>query len=388
MTCQNNNSNFNAAIELLTENGLDGLGDVMQILINNAMELQRRNHLNANPYERSEERQGYANGFKPKSIKTRLGKLYLQVPQVRDSSFYPDVIDRGMRSERALKVAVAEMYVQGVATRRVKEITEKLCGFEVSSSDVSRAAKLLDEELEIWRSRKLGAFEYLFLDARYEKVRRNGSVVDSAVLLAYGVNADGKRSILGVSVALSEQEAHWRSFLELLIERGLHGIKLITSDAHAGLKAARKAVFPSVPWQRCQFHLQQNAQSYVPKKNMKSEVASDIRASLTAPNETEAKRLLNMAVKKYETLAPELSRWMEHNIPESLTVFQFPEKHRKKLRTSNIAERVNREIKRRTRLVSIFSNVDSCLRLVSALAAEIDEEWQTGNTYMVMDLDN
>ena len=384
MTCQNNNSNFNAAIELLTENGLDGLGDVMQILINNAMELQRRQHLNVNPYERSESRQGYANGFKPKSIKTRLGKLDLKVPQVRDSSFYPDVIDRGIRSERALKVAVAEMYVKGVATRKVKDITEKLCGFEVSSSDVSRTAKLLDEELEIWRSRKLGAFEYLFLDARYEKVRRNKSVIDSAVLLAYGIDSNGKRSILGVSVALSEQEAHWRSFLESLIKRGLHGIKLITSDAHSGLKAARKAIFPNVPWQRCQFHLQQNAQSYVPKKSMKIEVASDIRACITAPNETEAKRLLGMTIKKYETTAPELSQWMESNVPESLTVFSFPESHRKKIRTSNIAGRVNRELKRRTRLVSIFSNVDSCLRLVSALAAEIDEEWQTGNTYMAM----
>ena len=293
-----------------------------------------------------------------------------------------------MRSERALKLAVAEMYVQGVATRRVKAITEELCGFEVSSSDVSRAAKMLDEELSIWRTRPLGAFEYLILDARYEKVRRDGSVIDSAVLLAYGIDYDGKRRILGVSVALSEQEVHWREFLTSLVERGLHGIKLVTSDAHAGLKAAKKAVFPSIPWQRCQFHLQQNAQSYVPKKHMKVEVASDIRAVLTAPNDDEAKRLLGKAVVKYEATAPELSKWMEKNVTESLTILQFPEKHRKKLRTSNVAERVNRELKRRTRLVSIFSNVESCLRLVSALAAEIDEEWQTGNTYMVMNVDN
>jgi transposase-like protein len=388
MTCQNNDSNFSAAIELLTANGLEGLGEVMSILINEAMKLQRRDHLNADPYERSEHRQGYANGFKSKTLQTRIGRLNLQVPQVRDSSFYPDVIERGMRSERALKLAVAEMYVQGVATRRVKAITEELCGFAISSSDVSRTAKLLDKELEIWRTRTLGSFEYLFLDARYEKVRRNGSVVDSAVLLAYGVNAEGKRRILGASVALSEQEVHWREFLESLVSRGLHGIKLITSDAHAGLKAAKQAVFPSVPWQRCQFHLQQNAQSYVPKKSMKPEVASDIRAILTAPSDDEAKRLLGMATTKYEKSAPELSKWMESNVPESLTVFQFPEKHRKKLRTSNIAERVNREIKRRTRLVSIFSNVESCLRLVSALAAEIDEEWQTGNTYMKMNIDD
>jgi transposase-like protein len=317
-------------------------------------------------------------------MKTRIGELNLKVPQVRDSSFYPSAIERGMRSERALKLAVAEMYVQGVATRKVKAITEELCGFEVSSSDVSRAAKLLDEELRLWRERPLGAFEYLFLDARYEKVRRNKTVSDSAVLVAYGVSPDGKRRILGVSVAMSEQEVHWRTFLTSLVDRGLHGVKLITSDAHAGLKAAKQAVFPSVPWQRCQFHLQQNAQSYVPKKSMKAEVADDIRAVFNAPDDEEAKRLLDKVVKKYEESAPELSRWMESNVPESLTVFQFPVRHRKKIRTSNIAERVNRELKRRTRLVSIFSNVDSCLRFVSALAAEIDEEWQTGKSYIVM----
>jgi transposase-like protein len=270
----------------------------------------------------------------------------------------------------------------------VKAITEELCGFSVSSSDVSRAATLLDDELSVWRTRPLDQFEYVFLDARYEKIRRNGAVVDSAVLMAYGVDGVGKRRILGASVALSEQEVHWREFLTSLNERGLHGVKLITSDAHAGLKAARRAVFPSVPWQRCQFHLQQNAQSYVPKRHMRHEVASDIRATLTAPNAEEAKRLLDMAIKKYEKSAPELSRWMEINVPESLTIFNFPERHRKKLRTSNIAERVNRELKRRTRLVSIFSNVSSCLRLVSALAAEIDEEWQTGKNYMPMSFED
>jgi transposase-like protein len=177
---------------------------------------------------------------------------------------------------------------------------------------------------------------------------------------------------------------HWRDFLTSLVERGLHGMKLIISDAHAGLKAAKRAVFPSVPWQRCQFHLQQNAQSYVPKKSMKKEVASDIRSVLQAPDDEEAKRLLQKIIKKYQDSAPELAKWMESSVPESLTIMQFPEHHRKKIRTSNIAERVNREIKRRTRLVSIFPNVESCLRLASAVACEIDEEWQTGNTYINM----
>ena len=378
------NTSIQSAVELLSTHGLDSLGEVVSIIINQAMILERNKHLQAEPYQRTTERQGYANGFKAKTVKSRLGKLQLEVPQVRDSSFYPSALERGIRSERALKLAVAEMYVQGVATRKVKAITEELCGFEICSTDVSRATKLLDEGLEKWRHRPLTAYEYLFLDARYEKVRRDGSVLDSAVLVAYGVAGDGKRRILGVSVALSEQEVHWRNFLTSLVERGLHGIKLITSDAHAGLKAAKQAVFPNVPWQRCQFHLQQNAQSYVPKKSMKREVAADIRSILQAPDEEEAKRLLDKVVKKYQDSAPELSTWAEKNVPESLTVMSFPEAHRKKIRTSNIAERVNREIKRRTRLVSIFPNVASCLRLVSAVICEIDEEWQTGRNYITM----
>lgn len=378
------NTSIQSAIELVSTQGFDGIAEAVGIIINQAMLLERNKYLQAEPYQRTAERQGYANGFKPKTVRSRVGELDLQVPQVRDSSFYPSALERGMRSERALKLAVAQMYVQGVATRKVKAITEELCGFEVCSTDVSRAAKLLDESLEKWRNRPLGSCEYLFLDARYEKVRRDGSVVDSAVLIAYGVGQDGKRRIVGISVALSEREVHWRDFLTSLVERGLHGMKLIISDAHAGLKAAKRAVFPSVPWQRCQFHLQQNAQSYVPKRSMKKEVASDIRSVLQAPNDEEAKRLLQKIIKKYQDNAPELAKWMESSVPESLTVMQFPEHHRKKIRTSNIAERVNREVKRRTRLVSIFPNVESCLRLASAVACEIDEQWQTGNIYINM----
>jgi putative transposase len=295
---------IDSVIKLISEQGFDGLGEAVTLLINQAMDIERCHHLQAAPYERTDARNGYANGYKPKKVKCRVGELDLRVPQVRDSSFYPSALERGIRSERALKLAVAEMYVQGVATRKVKAITEELCGFEISSTEVSRAAKMLDESLDAWRQRPLGAYQYLFLDARYEKVRRNNAVVDSAVLVAYGVDNDGHRSILGVSVALSEQETHWRDFMESLVKRGLHGVKLVVSDAHAGLKAARKAVFPSVPWQRCQFHLQQNAQSYVPKRSMKAQVASDIRTVLQAPDDEEAKRLLNKMVRKYETSAP------------------------------------------------------------------------------------
>ena len=260
-----------------------------------------------------------------------------------------------------------------------------MCGFEVTSMDVSRSAKLLDEEFGQWRSRPLGQYIYLILDARYEKVRHGGSVVDSAVLVAYGVDAKGMRHVLGVSVSLSEAEVHWRAFLESIVSRGLHGLTLITSDAHSGLKAAVRAVFPTVPWQRCQFHLQQNAQAYVPKQSMKKEVAEDIRIIFNAPNREEANRQLKLTMTKYEKTAPQLSQWMETAIPEGLTVFHFKSSHRRRLRTSNLAERVNREIKRRTKIASIFPNAASCERLVTGVLIEISEDWETGKVYLSME---
>ena len=387
MTKQVNDNGVYDLIELISEQGFGGMPEAAVMLMNEAMRLERNRHLQAEPYERSSERQGYANGYKPKTLKTQIGKLDLSVPQVRGSEtdFYPSFLERGMRSERALKLALAEMYVQGVATRRVKKITEELCGFEISSSEVSRATKELDGAFERWRTRSLGKFIYLILDARYEKVRVNGCVVDNAVLVAHGVDEQGRKHVLGVSVSLSEHETHWRTFLESLVARGLHGMELITSDAHTGLKAAKQAVFPTVPWQRCQFHLQQNAQSYAPKKSMKKEVAETIRVIFNAPNREEAERLLSMSITKYQDSASDLASWMETAIPEGLTVFIVPAAYQKKLRTSNLAERVNKEIKRRTRVVGVFPNVKSCERLVSALLIEIDEEWQQGRTYLPLD---
>lgn len=369
-------------VKLLADDGFDALGEAIRRVINEAMRLERQNHLGAGPYERSDARRGYANGYKSKTVQTRVGALELDVPQVRDSSFYPSSLEKGLRSERALKVALAEMYVQGVSTRKVAKITEQLCGFEVTSNQVSRAAKELDDVLEQWRTRPLGAFPYVYLDARYEKVRHNGSVIDVAVLVAIGVAETGKRQILGTSVALSEQEAHWRDFLRTLQGRQLHGVKLFISDAHEGLKAARKAVFPSVPWQRCQFHLQQNAQAYVPKKEMRKGVAAAIRSIFNASDDAEAKRQLDLFVERYEESAPRLAAWAEQNIQEGLTILQFPEDHRRRIRTSNVLERVNKEILRRTRVATLFPNEDSCLRLVSAVLMEISEEWETGRTYL------
>jgi len=374
-------------IQVLDIHGFEGMANAIQILVNEAMKIERSEVLGAQPYERTSERQGYANGFKPKTLNTRIGKLELQVPQTRGVEFYPKSLERGVRSERALKLAIAEMYVQGVSTRKVTAITKELCGLEVSGSQVSRAAQMLDEELESWRSRPLGKLPYLIIDARYEKVRHGGSVVDCAVLIAVGVLPNGKRTVLGVSVSLSEAEVHWREFLSSLVQRGLHGVEMITSDAHEGLKAARKSVFPGVPWQRCQFHLQQNAVAYVPKVSMRSEVADDLRGVFNAPDQVGANRMLKLAVEKYRPKAPKLADWMERSVPEGLTVFTRPTAHRRRLRTSNMLERLNKEIKRRTRVATLFPNEASLLRLVSAVLAEVDEEWQTGKCYLNTETD-
>ena len=385
MTYRVEDTALERVFELLAEEGFDGMSQALQVLLNEMMKVERSRHLQAGPYERSEQRQGYANGFKSKRVRTRVGELDLAVPQTRASDFYPSCLEKGLKSERALRLALAEAYVQGVSTRKMAKLTQELCGIEVSSSDVSRAAQALDETLSAWRQRSLEAMPYVYLDARYEKVRHGGQVLDSAVLLAIGVNRQGKRSVLGVSVALSEQEVHWREFLTSLKDRGLHGIELFISDAHEGLKAARKAVFPAVPWQRCQFHVQQNAQKYVPRQSMKREVAEAIRGVFNALNQQEAERQLDRLIQAYQDKAPKLATWAAEAIPEALTVFGFPEAHRRRIRTSNMLERLNKELKRRTRVATLFPNEDSCLRMVSAVAMEISDEWETGRVYLKME---
>jgi transposase-like protein len=369
-------------LEQLSEQGTEYLPELIRILVNAAMQIERQKHLGAGWHERTPQRQGYSNGYKPKTVQTRLGDITFDIPQVREGGFYPEALEKGVRSERALTLALAEMYVQGVSTRKVKAITEQLCGTEISSSHVSRATKQLDEVLQAWRERPLGEYVYLYLDARYEKVRQDGQVQDAAVLIAAGVSPDGKRDILGVSVAMSEQEVHWRSFLHSLVQRGLQGVRLITSDAHTGLRTACRSVFGGIPWQRCQFHLQRNAQAYVPRKSMQSEVADDLRTIFNAPDRATAEAWLAQTVKKYESSASQLAEWMETNIPEGLTVFNFPKSHRRRIRTANLLERLNQEVKRRTRVVGIFPNEQACLRLISAVLMEKSEAWLIGRMYL------
>ena len=312
-----------------------------------------------------------------------MGEVPLRIPQTRGyhdedgRPFYPKSLERGVRSERAMILAVAEMYYRGVNTRKVTAIVEKLCGLEVTSTQVGRAAAELDEELEAWRSRPIGEITYLVLDARYEKVRHGGAVVFCAVLTAIGITPDGKRSILGCSVELSEAEHHWRKFLQNLLDRGMHGMKLVVSDDHAGLKAARQAVMPGVPWQRCQFHTIQNAMAHVPKVAMRVDVARDIKRIFNADDAAEADRRLKDTVTRYQKSAPGLAGWLEANVPEAITVFGFPPGHRRRLRTNNGLERLNKEIQRRARVATLFPNEASLLRLVSAVLSEISDDWET-----------
>jgi transposase-like protein len=373
-------------MKALIEQGVDGFTPVFQTLLNEAMKVERSEHLHAQPYERTSERQGLANGFKDKTLLTRSGPLELSIPQVRDSSFYPQALEKGSRSEVALKLALAEMYVTGVSTRKVEQITEKLCGAAVSSTQVSRVSKLLDEGLNQFRNRSLAlyAYPYVYLDATYQRIRYQGAVRNLAVLVAIGINPEGRRELIGVSVSLSEAEVYWREFFQALVTRGLSGVNLFISDDHAGLKAAREAVFPSVPWQRCQFHLAQNAQGYAPNLGMRPEIGQAMRDIFNAPSAVHAAEIVKQIVVKYAKSAPKFVAWLEQNVAEGFTIFQFPRAHWKKLRTSNVLERVNREIKRRTRVAVLFPNEDSCLRLVSAVLQEIHEEWITGRTYLDM----
>lgn len=375
-------------INLLFEDGLqNALPKIAEILMNTAMLLERDNHIGATSHQRDVERNGYRNGFKPRTYHTGIGSLELAVPQVRESSepFRTSMLEKGSRSERSLKSAIATMYVEGVSTRRVTKVMEQMCGFNVSSGQVSNLNKQLDEEFTKWRSRPLPEIAYLTVDATYYKVRIDGIVRDSATLIAHGVRrSDGKRMILGVSCALSEAEVHWREFFNGLKARGIGQPDTVTSDAHSGLKAALKATLNSVPWQRCQFHLQKNAQEYITKQYLKSKVAADIRVIFNADDLDHAKLRLSDFVVAYSESQPKLATWAEENLPEGFTVFTLPASHRKRMRTSNACENVNGQIKKRTRVVGLFPSEESLLRLVTGVLIEISETWETGKTYLTL----
>jgi len=371
-----------ALMEQLIESGTEEMASVFAGLFNLAMRIERERFLGANHYERSPERRGYANGIRPKKIDTPAGTVTLEVPKTadHDAPFYPQALERGRRSCRAVMLAVAEMYIKGVSTRDVEAVMQEFGLESLSSTQVSRAAKLLDEELEAWRNRPLGEIRYLILDARYEKVREGGVVRDAAVLSAIGIGPDQRRRVLGVSCAISEAEVHWRAFLESLVKRGMRGVIYIVSDDHPGLGAARRAVLGGATWQRCQYHLAQNAIHHSPNLAIRKAIGKQLRRVWDAPDIEAAEAELARLAERYREPAPKLAAWLEAAIPEGLAVFSLPERHRKRMRTSNPMERsIQQEIKRRTVKVRVFPNEASLERLVTAILVEIDEKWQTTN---------
>jgi transposase-like protein len=386
MTLQLDTTGTERVMEALSEHGLDGISQVVATLLNETMKAERSIALGAKPYERSEARKGYANGFKPKTVLTRYGKLELDIPQARGLSFYPKSLEKGCRSEKALKLAIAEMYVKGVSTRRVAAITEELCGHKVSSSQVSKISKILDEEVQSFKNRPLGYFPYVYLDARYERVREGGFTRDCAVLIAIGINNEGNREVLGFSVSLSEAQTHWREFLQSLVERKLHGVEYIVSDDHKGLRNAILEVFSHAKWQRCQFHYAQNAQHYANSKAAKPEIAQAIRDIFNCGTIEDARRKAKEVVEQFQHSNPAFAFWLDETIEETFAVYAIPRKYRIKLRTVNPLENLNREIKRRTRLVSVFPNSLAAQRLIGAVLMEIHDDWLADiNCYINMD---
>ena len=373
-----NDTTIASLLEQLIAEGPQAMSQVMTTLMNVAMRLEREQFLGAGHYERGPERLGYANGVKSKKVDTLAGTLHLDIPKTAGTPepFYPASLERGRRSCRAVMLAAAEMYVKGVSTRDVEKVLAEFGIEGLSSTQVSRAAALLDADLEAWRKRPLGVYRYVFLDARYEKTREHGVADDCAVLTAIGVDPDGRRRVLGVSIAVSEAEVHWRAFLESLVARGLAGVAFITSDDHAGLKAARKAVLPGARWQRCQFHIAQNAIHHAPNLNLRNTIGEELRAVWNAPSLEAAEAELKRLIGSHRAAAPKLASWLETAVPEGLAVFKLPKAHWRRMRTSNPIERsIQQELKRRTQKIRVFANEASLERLVSAILIEIDEQW-------------
>jgi transposase-like protein len=376
--------------ELAQEVLLDDPGFLRQIVervVQQMLEAEMTEHVGAAPHERTDARKGHRNGHKPRTLRTRVGTLNLLVPQDREGTFSTRLFSRYQRNEKALVLALMEMYVEGVSTRKVKDITEELCGTSFSKSLVSSLAGSLDAELRAWRNRRLEGmtYPYLFVDARYEKARVGHGVVSQGVLVVSAVRQDGFREILAVEVADTESEATYQELFRSLKQRGLKGVELVISDDHEGLKAAVERCFQGASWQRCQVHYARNLLGAVGVKRRK-ELAADLRGLFAAPNRRSALELASCVAEKWRGKGHEkIACHLEEHIEECLACLAFPESHRRRIRTTNGLERFNQELKRRTRVVRIFPNREACLRLVSALAVEQSEEWLTGRRYLDME---
>jgi len=358
---------------------------IVRAALQEMLEREMAEALGAAKGERTSSRLGYRSGYYGRTLITRVGKLELRVPQDRDGRFSTELFARYQRSERALVAALAEMYVQGVSTRKVKAITEELCGHGFSASSISAINKTLDESLAQFASRRLDEpFAYLILDARYEKVREAGVIAGQAVLIAIGIDRDGRRQILGVELANRESRSSWRDFLLGLRDRGLAGVEFVVADDHAGLKRAIREVLPEAAYQRCYVHFLRNALDYVPRK-VDDDCLQELRWIYDRRDWAEARADLAAWIGKWQGKYPRLVGWVEENVEETLSFYRLPRQHHKHLKSTNMLERLNEEIKRRTHVVRIFPNAESCLRLVRALCVETHENWLEAHRYLNMD---
>ena len=374
-----------AAVKDILLSNPEGLHEVIRAVMQEVLEAEMDQALGAAKGERTPERLGYRSGHYGRTLVTRVGKLELRVPQDRAGRFSTELFERYQRSERALVATLAEMYVQGVSTRKVKAITEELCGHAFSASSISAINKRLDESLAAFASRPLQEpFPYLILDARYEKVREGGVVMGQAVLIAVGIDWDGRRQILAVEMANRESRSSWRDFLVGLKARGLRGVDLVVSDDHAGLVAAIGEVVPEAAWQRCYVHFLRNALDHLPRKHA-DDCLQELRWLYDRRDLAEAKADLAAWLAKWSGKYLRLTGWAEENIEQTLTFFRLPRQHHRHLKSTNMLERLNEEIRRRTYVVRIFPNAESCLRLVRALAVETNENWMEANRYLNMD---
>lgn len=371
--------------ELVTED-TQPLRELLQKVMQETLEAEMDKLLGAERYERTSMRTGYRSGYYERTLITRVGPIELRVPQDRDGRFSTEIFERYQRSEKALVSALAEMYVQGVSTRKVTEITEALCGQSFSASTISRINKTLDAELAAFANRPLEEeYPYLILDARYEKVREDGVVRPQAVLVALGVNGDGRRCVLAVEIANRESTTSWRDLLLQLKERGLRGVEFVVSDDHEGLKQAIAQTLPEAVWQRCYVHFLRNALDHLPRK-ADDDCLTELRWLYDRRDLDEARQDLAAWLTKWQGRYSKLCDWVEENIEETFSFYRLPRQHHKHLKSTNCLERLNQEIKRRTHVVRIFPNTASCLRLVRALAVETHEEWIEGTRYLNMEL--
>jgi transposase-like protein len=364
----------------------DFLVPVVQEAVQAILEVEMEECLQAGKHERTDERLGYRSGYYRRRLITRVGTLVLRVPQDRAGHFSTQVFEQYQRSEKALVAALAQMYVQGVSTRKVAAITEELCGHEFSASSISAITARLDAQLEEFSRRPLTeAFPYVILDARYERVREGGVIVSRAILIALGIDWEGRRQVLAVEYAHRESQSSWQDFLLQLRDRGLHDVLFVVSDDHPGLKAALREVLPGAWWQRCYVHFLRNALDYLPRK-ADDDCLQELRWMYERRDVEEARRDLKQWLEKWGGKYPKLCAWVETNIEETWTFYRLPRAHHKHLKSTNLLERFNQEIKRRTLVVRIFPDEASCLRLVRAVAAEQHEEWMEGSRYLQVDL--